>query len=161
MELVSPGFEPAHRVHLGCLPVEFGEGPFLAPIEIGGEETELIEDITDRVGLCLGPVGEGRLGSDEGIDLFEFDDVGPVGDDPGATCVLDAGRVEEPRQKVCRVDVGVGDPFDKVALIGRCGGGQLLEFGPSFDQLASGANCERFDGCFVSVGEPAAVLEDP
>ncbi len=28
------------------------------------------------------PVGEGRLRGDQGVDLFEFDDVWPVGDDP-------------------------------------------------------------------------------
>ena len=33
-------------------------------------------------GCAVGQWASGRLGGDEGVDLFELDDVGPVGDDP-------------------------------------------------------------------------------
>ncbi len=34
------------------------------------------------------PVGQSRLGGDQCVELFEFDDVGPVGDDPVAPFLL-------------------------------------------------------------------------
>ena len=73
-------------------------------------------------GLRGGPVGEWRLGGDEGVDLFELDDVGPVGDDPVAPGVLGAGGGEEVVVHLGGVEVGAGEPVDEGALVGWRGG---------------------------------------
>ena len=74
-------------------------------------------------------------GIDEPSDLLKFDDVGPVGDDPIATGVLDPARVDEPLLQFCRMDVGASDPLDEFALIGGRGRDQLLELGAPIEEL--------------------------
>ena len=60
------------------------------------EGEQLIEHGAHGLGLGCWPVRLGLFGGDELSDLFEFDDVGPVADNPVASCVLGAhGSGEE------------------------------------------------------------------
>ena len=82
------GLEFANRVRLDFQTVQFGEGAFLSGVERGCELAELIEDVLDPGGLHDRPVGKWLLLGDEGGDLFEFDEVGPVREDPLSPLVL-------------------------------------------------------------------------
>jgi hypothetical protein len=62
---------------------------------------------------CRGPMGEGRLGVDQSVDLFQFDDVRPVGDDPVPSTLLSGGRRDEMLVDFCRADVAGGEMLDK------------------------------------------------
>ena len=107
----------------------------------------------------MGQWASGGLGGDEGVDLFEFDDVGPVGGDPVPPGVLGVGGGEQLVVQFARAEVGVGEPLDEGALVGRRGLHELFEFGAPFDELGGGAHDQWGVGLVVAVGEPAAVLE--
>jgi len=101
----------------------------------------------------------GLLRGDDLSDLFEFDDVGPVGDDPVAPCVLGGRRGGEVFVDLGRVEGGVDDPVDELPLVGGCGFEQLLQFVLAVDELAGCSARERphRGGVF---GEPDPVFEE-
>ena len=76
-------------------------------VELWGEPAELVEDVAHLVRLRGGPVGERLLAGDELGDLFEFDEVGPVGDDPVAPGVLDGHGGAEVVVHLGGVELGV------------------------------------------------------
>ena len=95
---------------------------------------------------------------DEGVDLFELDDVGPVGDDPVAPGVLSVGGGGEVLMDV-GVGVAGGESFDDVALVGWGGLHELFELVAALDEV-SGSSCRRGEGgLLVAVVEPDPVVE--
>ena len=55
------------------------------------------------------------------VELLEFDDVGPVGDDPVPSILLSGGRRDEMLVDLCRANGAGGETVDEFAVIGRCG----------------------------------------
>ena len=159
LEVVLAGFESVDRVAVGILPFEFGEAALFALVEFRGVLAELFEHGADRVGLGCRQVAESLLGGDDSGDLFEFDDVGPVGDDPVASCVLDGHGGGEVFVDLGGVEGGVDDPVDELSLISGCGIEQLLQLVLAVDQLGWGAGGGRHAGWGGVVGEPDPVFE--
>ena len=118
------------RVRRGCVP---------RAGRVGGEAAELVEDVAHGVGLRGRPVGERLLGGDELGDLFEFDEVWPVGDDPVAALVLGGHRGGEVLVHLGGVEVGVHDAVDELALIGGRGRQELLQFLLAVDEFGGRA----------------------
>ena len=78
------------------------------------------------------PVGESGFGGDQFVDLLEFDDVGPVGDDPVAPFLLGADGGDEVIVDFRGAGVAGGETCNEFAVVGWCGVHQCLEFGASF-----------------------------
>ncbi len=112
-------------------------------------------------GVCRRPVGEGRLGGDQRVELFEFDNVGPVGDDPVPPLLLFADSCDEMLVNVCGVDVAGGETFDEFAVVCGSRADQCLEFGASMVHL--GCRQARAGGqWFVpAVGQPHPISQRP
>ncbi len=63
------------------------------------------------------PVGECGLRGDERIELLEFDDVGPVGDDPVPPLVLCVDGGDEMLVDHRGADVSNGETLDQLAVV--------------------------------------------
>ena len=149
------GFEPQHRITLDRVSIELGERSFLAMVELGCELVELLEDVADGVGLSRRLVLGDELG-----DLFEFDDVGPVGDDPVAALVLSAGCRGQEVVHLVGVELGVHDPVDELLLVGwRCVE-ELFELKSAAGEFNRAARRDRRDGRRLVCGEPDSVFEE-
>jgi hypothetical protein len=120
---------------------------------------ELIEDVSNLGGLRDGPVGEWLLFGDEGGDLFEFDEVGPVGEDPVAPLVLDGHGGRQVLVHLGGVEFGSNDAIDELLLVCGSGGEELLEFGSTVDEFLRSRCGQRHDLGRRVVGEPEAVFE--
>ncbi len=158
-QVCAAGFELANRVGLDLQTVEFGERAFLSGVEVWCELAELIEDVSNLGGLGDRPVGEWLLLGDQGGDLFEFDEVGPVGEDPLSPLVLHGHRGRQVLVHLGGVEFGSGDAVDELLLVGGRGGEELLEFGSTVDEFLWGRCGQRNHLGRRVVGEPEAVFE--
>jgi hypothetical protein len=161
LEVVLSSFELADGVPVYFLQRKFGEGAFLAVVGVGRVVAEFVEHGADRVWLVARPVRLRLLAGDQLGDLFEFDDVGTVGDDPVASAVLCARGRREVLVHLCWNERGVGDPVDELSLVGGRGRQELLQFGLPAVELRRSPDDDRDGRCVVSIDEPTAVLEDP
>lgn len=158
LEVALLCFESRDRILVDLLPGEFGEGAIFALGGLGGELTEFIEHGPHGVGLAGRPMRRGFVSGDDLCDLFEFDDVWPVGDDPVALRVLFAHRGGEVVVHLGGVEGGVDDPVDELPLVGwRCFE-ELLQVVLTTEEFARRCACQRPWCCGEMVSEPDAVF---
>ena len=105
VEVADRGFGLADRVVRGGPLVERRQGALLTCRRRSCAAGHGVEHGLDWGRRCRGPVGEGRLGGDQRVELLELDDVGPVGDDPVPSILLSGGGRDEMLVDVCRADV--------------------------------------------------------
>ena len=133
--------ESSEWVGVGLCLRDLGECSFLAPVGRHGGVGERLEESVYFDRSPGGPLSGCRQRGDQLVDLLEFDEVGPVGDDPLASVVLGGGGGEEVLVEFGRVDGRVGQSLDELGLVWRCGGSGGVEFP---------AAVAKFVGCALS-----------
>jgi hypothetical protein len=78
-KVFAPGFEAVHRVCFRLSSVDRGECAVLAGVDLRGGRSQGVKYLLHLGRLRRWPVGEWLLLADQAVDLFELDEVGPVG----------------------------------------------------------------------------------
>ena len=116
VEVVQPSLEPSDGIVRGVL-LDVGEAALLPPFRGRSEQSEGVEHGAHGRRWGCRPVGERWLSRYQYGDLFEFDDVGPVGDDPIAASVSGAGGGEELGLDFGRIPAAARESVDEGLLL--------------------------------------------